>query len=227
MDPASIIITLTFILLTFVFQWGDEAFTQLGEARIRELEEDGNRKAHAIRRMTENAQRFTMRIRISTMFCGAGIAYCLNRLLGKSIYQLLLSTIRDALGGILTILLVYLVLAVLVTFVFGFLCCLLPRRLVSRNPEKAATAIVPLFSVLYHLSYPLYGLCAFFAYPFVRLAGVKLHDESEAVTEEDIREMMDMGEEIGAIEGIQKDMVNNIFEFDDTSAAEIMTPAPM
>lgn len=224
MDPASIIITLLFILLTFVFQWGDESFTQLGEARIREMEEEGNRKAHSIRRMTENAQRFAIRIRISTMFCGAGIAYCLNRLLGKPIYQLLLSTIRDTVGGILTILMVYLALAVLVTFVFGFLCCLLPRRLVSRNPEKAATAIVPLFSALYHLSYPLYGLCAFFAYPFIRLAGVKLHDESEAVTEEDIREMMDMGEEIGAIEGIQKDMVNNIFEFDDTSAAEIMTP---
>ena len=224
MDPASSIITLFFTLLAFIFQWGDEAFAQLGEARIREMEEQGNRKACSIRRVTENAQRFAMRIRISTMFCGAGIAYGLKRLLGKPIYQLLLSTVRDVIGETFTILSVYLMLAVLVTFVFGCLCCLIPRRLVSRNPEKAATAIVPIFSILYHLSYPLYGLCAFFSFPFIRLAGVKLHDESEAVTEEDIREMMDMGEEIGAIEGIQKDMVNNIFEFDDTSAAEIMTP---
>lgn len=224
MDPASIIITLLFVFLTFLFQWGDEAFTALGEARIRELEEEGHPKARVIRRMTENANRFAMRVRISTMFCGAGIAYCLNRILGKPIYALLLSTIRDMVGGIATLLLVYLLLAIIVTFIFGFLCCLLPRRLVSRNPEKAAVAIAPLFAVAYHLSYPLYGLCAFFAYPFIRIAGVKLHDEGEAVTEEDIREMMDMGEEIGAIEGIQKDMVNNIFEFDDTSAAEIMTP---
>ena len=40
MDPASIIITLFFVFLTFLFQWGDEAFTALGEARIRELEEE-------------------------------------------------------------------------------------------------------------------------------------------------------------------------------------------
>ena len=224
MDPASIIITLLFVFLTFLFQWGDEAFTALGEARIRELEEEGHPKARVIRRMTENANRFAMRVRISTMFCGVGIAYCLNRILGKPIYALLLRTIRDIVGGTATLLLVYLLLTIIVTFIFGFLCCLLPRRLVSRNPEKAAVAIAPLFAVAYHLSYPLYGLCAFFAYPFIRIAGVKLHDEGEAVTEEDIREMMDMGEEIGAIEGIQKDMVNNIFEFDDTSAAEIMTP---
>ena len=224
MDPASIIITLLFIILTFVLQWGDEAFAALGEARIRELAEDGHHKARSIRRMTENAQRFAIRVRISTIFCGAGIAYCLNRLLGKSIYSLLFRSVRDIVGGTATLLLVYLALAVLVTFIFGFICCLLPRRLVSRNPEKAATTIAPIFAIVYHLSYPLYGLCAFFAYPFVRLAGVKLHAEDEAVTEEDIREMMDVGEEVGAIEGIQKDMVNNIFEFDDISAAEIMTP---
>ena len=224
MDPASIIITLLFVFLAFLLQWGDEAFNALGEARIRELEEDGNRKARAIRRMTENAQRFAIRVRISTMFCGVGIAYCLNRMLGKPIYGWLLDSVKDLIGGTATLLLVYLVLAVVVTFIFGFLCCLLPRRLVSRNPEKAAMAIAPLFSIVYHASYPLYGVCAFFAYPFIRVAGVKLHDESEAVTEEDIREMIDVGEEIGAIEGIQKDMVNNIFEFDDISAAEIMTP---
>lgn len=224
MDPASIIVTLLFLFLTILFQLGDEAFTALGEARIRELEEEGNRKARTIRRMTEHGQRFAMRVRICTMFGGVGIAYCLNRMVGKTIYSLLLRTVRQSIGGIATLLLVYLVLAILVTFIFGFVCCMVPRRLVSRHPEKAALILAPLFSVVYHLAYPLYGLCALFAYPFVRIAGVKLHDEDEVVTEEDIREMIDVGEEIGAIEGIQKDMVNNVFEFDDTSAAEIMTP---
>ncbi len=222
--PANILITLFFLFLTLLFQLCDEAFTATGEARIRELEEDGNRKARSIRRMTENAQRFAMRIRISTMFGGIGLAFCLMRLFYKHLNLGLRDLMQAYVGGAVTLLTVYLLMAIFSTLVFGFLCCLLPRRLASRNPEKTALALAPTFAVFYHLSYPLYGLCAVFTYPFVRIAGVKLHEDSEAVTEEDIREMMDMGEEIGAIEGIQKDMVNNIFEFDDITAAEIMTP---
>ena len=220
-DPANILIALLFLIFTILFQLCDEAFTATGEARIHELDDDGNCKARAIRRMTNNAQRFAMRIRISTMFGGIGLAFCLMRLFYTFVC---LSFIRLMGSNAITLLTVYLVMAIFATFVFGFLCCILPRRLASRNPEKIALAFAPLFTVIYALTYPLYGLCAFFAYPFVRLAGVKLHDDSEAVTEEDIREMMDMGEEIGAIEGVQKDMVNNIFEFDDITAGEIMTP---
>lgn len=220
-DPANILIALLFLIFTILFQLCDEAFTATGEARIHELDDDGNRKARAIRRMTNNAQRFAMRIRISTMFGGIGLSFCLMRLFYKFVC---LSFVRHFGSSAITLLAVYLLMAIVATFTFGFLCCILPRRLASRNPEKIALALAPLFTVIYALTYPLYGLCAFFAYPFVRLAGVKLHDDSEAVTEEDIREMMDMGEEIGAIEGVQKDMVNNIFEFDDITAAEIMTP---
>lgn len=222
--PANILITLFFLFLTLLFQLCDEAFTATGEARIRELEEDGNRKARSIRRMTENAQRFAMRIRISTMFGGIGLAFCLMRLFYRHLNLWLRDLMQAYVGGAVTLLTVYLLMAIFSTLVFGFLCCLLPRRLASRNPEKTALSLAPTFAVFYHLFYPLYGLCAVFTYPFVRIAGVKLHEDSEAVTEEDIREMMDMGEEIGAIEGIQKDMVNNIFEFDDITAAEIMTP---
>ena len=223
-DPANILLTLVFLLFTLLLQLCDEAFSATGEARIRELEDEGNRKARSIRRMTENAQRFTMRIRIGTMFGGIGIAFCLMRLFYKFVYLSLSRLIGDAVGGAVTLLTVYLLMAIFSTLVFGFVCCLLPRRLVSGHPEKAALALAPLFHIFYILTYPLYAVCAFFAYPFVRVAGIKLNDDSEAVTEEDIREMMDVGEEIGAIEGIQKDMVNNVFEFDDITAGEIMTP---
>ena len=223
-DPASFLIALFFLFFTLLFQLCDEAFTGIGEARIRELEEDGNHKARTIRRITEHEQRFISRIRINTMFGGIGLAFCLMRLFYKPVFLAIRALVAEHIGSVMTLLVVYLLMAIFATFVFGFACCLLPRRLASRNPEKAAMALAPIFAFFYHLSYPLYALCAIFAYPFVRIAGVKLHDDSEAVTEEDIREMMDMGEEIGAIEGIQKDMVNNIFEFDDITAAEIMTP---
>ena len=223
-DPASILIALLFAAVVILFQICDEAFSAIGEARIRELEEDGNRRARTIRQLTENQQRFSFRIRIATAFGAIGLAYCVEYVFSGALYYALHQIVEPAIGTVCTLLLTYLLLAIGTAFFFGFVCCLLPRRLISRNPENCALALTPFFSVLYALSYPLYGLCALLTYPFVRIAGVELHEEDESVTEEDIREMMDVGEEIGAIEGIQKDMVNNIFEFDDITAAEIMTP---
>ena len=52
----------------------------------------------------------------------------------------------------------------------------------------------------------------------------RLSDRRRDVTEEDIRELMDAGEETGVIEGSQKDMINNIFEFGDMTVEDIMTP---
>ena len=223
-DPASILITLLFAAVVILFQICDEAFSAIGEARIRELEECGNRRARTIRQLTENQQRFSFRIRIATAFGAIGLAYCVEHIFFDALYQALHQSIAPTIGTVFTLLLTYLLLAIGAAFLFGFVCCLLPRRLTSRNPEKCALALTPVLSVFYALSFPLYGLCALLTYPFVRIAGVELHENDDSVTEEDIRELMDVGEEIGAIEGIQKDMVNNIFEFDDITAAEIMTP---
>ena len=177
-----------------------------------------------LRRITENQNRFAAHIRIGSVFGAVGIAFCIEYIFSDWLYTLLRNSMQSVIGAVFTLLLTYLLLAVGAAFLFGFLCCLLPRRLTSRNPEKTALTLAPLFSVIYALSYPLYGLCAVFAYPFVRIAGVKLHEDSEAVTEEDIREWMDYGEEAGTFDAAQMDMVNNVFEFDDITAVEIMTP---
>lgn len=219
-DPASILLTILFVFLTILFQIADEAFSTVGEARIRELEEDGNRQARIIRRLTEGQHRFASRVRISTVFCAVSIALCL-----LSIFEdWLLNSLQPVFGSAWVAPITYLLITIATAFVFGFLCCLLPRRLISRNPEGVALAIAPLFAAVYALSFPLYGLCALFTCPFVWIAGVKLHEDAEAVTEEEIREWMDYGEEAGTFDAAQMDMVNNVFEFDDITAAEIMTP---
>ena len=161
-DPANYLITLLFLFFTILFQLCDEAFSAIGEARIRELEEDGHRKARSIRRMTENTQRFAMRIRITTVFGGIGLAFCMMRLFYKPVYLWIRNLIAQYVGGAITLLTVYFMMAIFSAFIFGFLCCMLPRRLVSRNPEKTALAMAPVFALFYHLSYPLYGLCTLF-----------------------------------------------------------------
>ncbi len=228
-DPAStiigtILISLLFLLLTALFHLADEAFSALGEIRIRELEEQGNKKARRIRRIVEKERQFTARIRLSTLLFGILTAAVLLHHFTAPITGWLCSLGGGLIGTSLAVTLACLLLSLLTVFVFITFGCLLPRRLVYINTEAVALASVGPFGFFHGLLRPLYGLCALVAGPFLRMAGIDPHEDPDTVTEDDIRQLMDAGEEIGAIEGTQKDMVNNVFEFDDITAEEIMTP---
>ena len=57
----------------------------------------------------------------------------------------------------------------------------------------------------------------------LRLLGFDPHDDGEEVTEEEIRLMVDAGEEKGAIESAEKELIENVFEFNNLTAADVMT----
>lgn len=225
-EPASMLISYTacyllLLLLTALFHICDEAFYAVGETRIRELEELGSRKAAKIRLLIEKERQFTSRIRLNTALCSCLAVIALTRL--TSSFAALLKGIHAVMGYTFTAVLAYSVVflsAVILLCTFG---CLLPRRLVHRNPESAALALVDIFTIFYSLLRPLYSICRLLARPFVRTAGMDPDEDPEKVTEDDIIEMLDDVEN-GALEDAQKDMLNNIFAFDDITASEIMTP---
>lgn len=232
-DPACnpvtlILIAVCFLLLNVILSLGDESFKALADNRIREIEEDGNRKIGRVRRFVENERRFSNRLRFGNVLYGSlsvatllyGFMPELSILLSKWVDRSSEGPSSTALSDVFSIALIVLVGVSLIT-IFG---SRIPRRLALKNPEKTAVLIVGIFSAVYGVLAPLDGLCDLIAYPFLRLAGINPHENPDKVTEDDIRELMDAGEEIGAIEGAQKDMVNNIFAFDDLSASEIMTP---
>lgn len=227
-DPAStmigtILIAVIFLLLTAIFHMADEAFSALGEIRIRELEEEGSKKARRIRLLTEKNRQFSSRIRLSTLCFGIFAAAAVFHSFVGPVASWLQSTL-SALPAGMTTAIAYFLLTFAVLFVITSFGCILPRRLVYLNVESVALKVVGIFSFFYALFRPLYILCALVASPFLRMAGIDPHEDPNTVTEEDILQLMNAGEEIGAIEGTQKNMVSNIFEFDDITAEEIMTP---
>ncbi len=227
-DPASMIITVilsTVVLLVvnILLHLCDEAFSAVGETRIRELEEDGNRKAIKIRKLTEKERQFTSRIRLGTLLCGT-TATVLLTLPFYPAFSAWLADLFSVKANTFTALLACFLLILLAVFLFMVLGTMLPRRLVHRNPESAALGLVDLFGFFYALLYPLYGLCRILAWPIIKIAGMDPNEDPEKVTEDDIIELIEDVEESGALEESQKDMLNNIFEFDDITAGEIMTP---
>lgn len=232
-DPASmifiyivlpLIITFLLLLLTALFSFCDEAFFAVGETRIRELEDDGNRKAAKIRKLTEKERQFTSRVRINTLFCTTIAVIQFTRF--TTIFTNILLPVTGVMGYAFTAVIAYVLLFLLVFVLFGTFGVLLPRRLAHLNTEAVSLALVDAFAFFHKLLYPLYGCCRLISWPFIKLAGMDPKEDPDTVTEDDIIELIEDVEEIGALEESQKDMLNNIFAFDDITAAEIMTPRP-
>jgi putative hemolysin len=93
-----------------------------------------------------------------------------------------------------------------------------------QKAESFSFKVVGLLLVIAKITRPVVWFLSFSTNLIVRLFGMDPHADEEEVTEEEIRMMVDVGEEKGVIEGSQKEMINNIFEFDDIIAEEIMTP---
>jgi putative hemolysin len=106
------------------------------------------------------------------------------------------------------------------TLVFGEL---VPKRLAMHNSEGIALHVAGILNFISIAFRPFVSFLAFSTNLLVRPFGVDPEGEENNVTEEEIRMMVDVGEENGNIEESEKEMINNVFEFSDRIAGEIMT----
>ena len=105
------------------------------------------------------------------------------------------------------------------TLVFGEL---VPKRLAMKHYEKVAYATIGVIRAIYIVTVPFVKLLTASTNLISKLFGVSEKDE-EIVTEEQIKMMVDEGEEKGSIDEEEKNLINNVFEFDDITVSEIMT----
>ena len=110
------------------------------------------------------------------------------------------------------------------------ICCLtqtlgvrLPRRLTAVQPDRLAVSMFGAVELAGKIFSPLYRINALAVRGILRLMRIDISQTTEKVTEDEIMAMVDMGEEKGAIETNEKEMIENIFEFNNKTAEECMT----
>ena len=106
------------------------------------------------------------------------------------------------------------------TLVFGEL---VPKRIAMKYYEKISFATIGIIKTISFITAPFVKFLTFSTNVVSKIFGVSEKDE-ENVTEEEIRMMVDVGEEKGTIEEEEKEMINNVFEFNDKVVTEIMVP---
>lgn len=218
---SQIIVLIILIMLNAYFAATEIAFITLNDAKVEKQAKDGNKKAKQILKMLKSPSKFLATIQIgitlagflSSAFASNTFADMLAPVLNKLIPALSIGTWNAIAIIIITIILSFF------TLVFGEL---VPKRLAMKYYEKISYATIGIIRVISIVTAPFVKLLTFSTNIVSKIFGVS-ENEEEIVTEEEIKLMVDEGEEKGTIDEEEREMINNVFEFNDTIASEIMT----
>ena len=208
--PSRLLLSFCLVILIGLFRCVETAADAVSEARLKVRADDGSKRAKRIMRILEepvklyNCMRFTIILLelILTAFVTVTVAPEWN-------------FANAFLNCGLTI--------IILAFVVLVLGVYLPRRISLKNPEKVLFSLSWLFLTVYYIFTPVVTLLSFIADLLSHIFGVNPKEQNDDVTEEEIRLMVDMGSEKGAIDPEEKEMIHNIFELDGTPAESIMT----
>ena len=216
-----IIILIILIFINAFFAASEIAFISLNDAKIEKQAKEGDKKAKQIKKMLENPSGFLATIQIgitlagflSSAFASDAFADDLAPILNRIIPYLSVATWNSISIVIITIILSFF------TLVFGEL---VPKRLAMKHYEKISYSTISLIKALSVITSPFVKFLTFVTNKISKIFGVS-ENEEEVVTEEEIKIMIDQGEEKGTIEEGEKELLNNVFEFGDITVSEIMT----
>ena len=215
----SLLVLVILIFVNAFFASAEIAFISLNDAKIEKQAKEGNKKAKKIRKMLKEPSKFLATIQIGITLAGflssafaadafaSELAPKLNELIDLGI-----STWNTISIIIITIILSYF------SLVFGEL---VPKRIAMKNPEKIAFGTIGVIRFIHFITSPIVNFLNFSTNLICKLFGIGPQDES-TVTEEEIRMMVDVGEEKGSIEEEEKELINNVFEFNDKTVSEVM-----
>ncbi len=228
-DPASmildIVILLLLILVNAFFAMSEIAIISLNDNKVRKLAEEGDKRAGKVLKLTENSSRFLSTIQIGVTLAGflasaaaaENFADPLSRVLSRWF------GVTSA-GGRHVLDVVSMVVVTLIVSYFSLVLGeLAPKRIAMQRSEEVSFKVAGPLLAIKAITRPFVWLLSVSTNAVVRLLGFDPNASEEEVSEEEILLMVDAGEEKGVIEESEKEMINNIFEFDDISAGDVMT----
>lgn len=219
---SKILFLMLLVVLNAFFAASEIALISLNDNKIRLMAQDGDKKARLLSGLLNEPSRFLATIQIGITLAGFLASAFASESFADPLVRFLLAAgipvpeewLKTAAVVAITIVLSYF------TLVLGEL---VPKRLAMKKTEPIARFVANPLYMLSIIALPFVKLLTVSTNFFVKLFGVDPHAEEEQVTEEEIRMMVDVGEEKGTIDEAEKEMINNIFEFNNKTVSEIMT----
>ena len=214
-DGNSILFQLLFLaFLTLVnafFAGAEMAVVSVNKNRIKVLADEGSKRAALLQFLST----IQVAITLAGFFSSASAATGISQVLGGWIAQFGIPYSNTIAVVVVTIILSYF------TLVFGEL---VPKRIALQKAEAFSLFVVQPIYIISKILSPFIKLLSLSTNGFLHLIGMKTENLEEAVSEEEIKKMLETGSENGVFNEIEKEMINSIFSFDDKTAKDVMVP---
>lgn len=217
-----ILIIFVLTLINGVFSMSEIALVSLNDNKVKAKAEEGDKKSQTLYNLLQDSNRFLSTIQIaitlagflSSAFASDAFSDVIANAINQVVPSLSMASIKPIAMVVVTLILSYF------TLVLGEL---VPKRIGMNAPEKVAYALVNVINIISIITKPIVKFLSLSTNFVVRLFGIDPNKESDTVTEEEIRMMIDASQERGAIMTTEKRLIENIFEFDNTPVSDIMT----
>ncbi|AMC93560.1 hemolysin [Erysipelothrix larvae] len=214
-----ILILLVLILMNAFFAGSEIAFISLNSVKLKAMSEEGHRKAKIVMALKEVPTRF-----LSTIQIGVSLASMLSGAFAADTFaDYLANWIVSLTGGGISFGVMRPIAVVLITLITAYLMLVLgelvPKRIAMVSPEKFAFFVCYPVYFISKVFVPLIHLLSISTNLVLRLLGIDPASHEEEVTEEEIRIMVEAGE----INVNEKEMIQNVFDFDNHDVSDIMT----
>ena len=214
-----LLVVIFFVLVNAFFSGTEMAVISLNDTKMRKLAEDGDKNASRILVFLNNPGTFLATIQVGVTLAGfLSSAFAANNFAGRLALIVDPDSIRKWPVPVFT---------VLITIVLAYFSLVLgelvPKRIAQKNPEKwafRAYGVVRAFGIITN---PFVKFLTASTNLMLRLFKIDPNEKDKEVTEEEIRMMVDVGSESGNIEDTEREMIDNVFEFNDTEVSEVMT----
>lgn len=206
-DAIQLLVVIVLIGLSAFFSSGETALVTVNRLRLEGMAENGDRRARTVLKVIENSGKM-----LSTILIG-------NNIVNLSASSLMTSwTIRvfgNAYVGLGTGILTLLIL------LFGEIS---PKTLATHHAENIALVYAPIILFLMRVLTPVIFIINKLSSFLMFLFHVDPNQKSAPMTEHELRSLVNEGHKDGVIETEEREMIYNVFDFNDSEAKDIMVP---
>ncbi|MBE6054466.1 MAG: HlyC/CorC family transporter, partial [Clostridium sartagoforme] len=216
---SSFILILILIVINAFFASAEMAIVSLNKTKINILAEEGNKKAKLLKNVLKDPNKFLSTIQVGITFAGffasasaaTSISYGFANVLKEANVPY-----AESIALVLT--------TVAISYITLVLGELVPKRIALQNSEKLAMSSIKPIIIISKVTKPFVWFLSFSTNLILKILRVNTEGIEEQISREEIRSLIEMGEENGAINQSEREMIDGIIEFDDTTAKKIMTP---
>lgn len=219
-----ILIIVFLVVITAFFSASEMAIISLNDTKVKHQADEGDKKAKIINRLTQEPSKFLATVQIAITLSGlmssAIVALITEEYLPKMIQKWNIPVVSSSSKGIAVF-----VGTLVISYILLVVGELAPKRLALEKAENISRFVAGPIETLSKIASPFVKMLTVSTNFVVRLLGGNPESvNQEKITEEEIRMMINVGEEKGVLMESEREMIDSIFEFDDTLAKEVMTP---